>query len=750
MEYRWKRRARGTSAALLTIACAWLGTPALGQERPQSLAPVTVTASPYNVSTASTATRTEQAISEVPLSVDVVPRHLIDDQMAFDLEEVLRNVGVYGSDTSGWGAKSFYIRGFRSDNYYLDGVRQANYVQLDPALVQQVDVLRGSSAGMYGRIEPGGIVNIVTVMPSTAPRLFGELTLGSYDTVRAVADATGPIAGESSLLYRVTAAYQYNNSFRDTVYSGHFTIAPTLSWIPTRADRVDVQFIYQKFTDTVDYGLPLVPVLINSDGVTAQNRISAISNRVYVGPDDNQVRPESSILRINWTHAFEPNWNLRATIGGFNVRQPGTEGGFGSWQDQPDTGWGAVQPQFANIYVGNPSNFYQKQWFGQADLIGRFQALGVRHELLLSAEVLRWSYQYAFWGYQGAGLNPIDVFAPVYQSTGLFYTSPDSIGPTVQTNADDYWWSVTAQDMIQIGSNLRVLLGIRYDHSSVSNSGSYDFGFGPGTFGIDGVKDANWSPRVGASYDVLPWLAAYGSYSTAYGSNDFSVLYDGSISKSQTSRQWEIGVKGHWSGDRLVGRLTYFNLEKNGVTVDVPAAALGDACIAPDPSAPMHCLVQTGKQASHGIELLLQGRLSESLSINAAYQYIHAQVLDGGDWQTPFTVSFPVNARLPDVPYNSGALWLQYRNPTGWGAGLGVTAMSNRPYDYTGTLYLPGFATVDAALSYGWQVGKSRLNAQLNLKNLTNNEHAYDIGWAGTGVLPAEPRSAYATLSVSL
>jgi iron complex outermembrane receptor protein len=731
------------------------GSPPKGvaPREPEELEGVEVSASRYNVAAEATAMKTPMQVYEVPLSVDVVPHHLIEDKQAFTMSEVLSNVGVQATDTSGWGAKSFLIRGFQVDNYYVDGVKQGRYLQVDPSLIQQIEVLRGAAGSLYGRIEPGGVVNVVSTLPQPRLEASVEQTVGSYSLTRTVVDVTGPVPGYTPLQFRVTGAFQYDESFRDTVYGRHLTVAPSISWAPSTTDRVDVRFVYQNLLDTVDYGIPVVPETIDADGIITKQRLASVRDSVYFGPKSNQVYTSTYSTTASWTHSFGDDWKLKPFVNWTVIDQPGTEGGFTGWQDQPDVGWGSTNPTFANIYVGNPSNVNQHQFLAEIDLTGKFSLLGTKNELLVSAEYYQWKAQYQVWVYGGAGLNPIDVNNPVYQSANSFYTPPSSAPPSNSQNVSDTWFSFTIQDMIQIGERVRVLIGLRYDHATAGATGEFIDYPQPGstsTYGREGVTGSQWSPRVGVSVDATSWLSAYGSFSTGYGAPDFfSVLYDGSIPKAENSRQWELGVKGHWLGDRLVGRLTYFNLVKNNMVVDVPAASLGGACISPDPFLPQDCLVQVGAQGSQGLELQLAGRITSWLSVNAYYQYVNASVLDGGDAGTPGTTSFPVGNRLPNVPRNFGSLWIQYTHPAGFGLGGGGTAQTNAPFDYAGTLMLPGFVTLDAAASYRFPVGPVEMRVQLNVKNLTNTHAAYEVGYGGSGVMPNAPMSGYFTFAAT-
>ncbi|NJP09957.1 MAG: TonB-dependent receptor plug domain-containing protein [Leptolyngbyaceae cyanobacterium RU_5_1] len=122
----------------------------------------------YRVPNASTATRTDTPIRDVPASIQVVPRQVLEDQKVQTVRDALRNVsgvtsqGNYG----GTGAGSTNIRGFAQDINFKDGFRNNDFYSIsETANVEQIEVLKEPASVLYGQAQPGGIVNIVTKKP---------------------------------------------------------------------------------------------------------------------------------------------------------------------------------------------------------------------------------------------------------------------------------------------------------------------------------------------------------------------------------------------------------------------------------------------------------------------------------------------------------------------------------------------------------------------------------------------------------
>ena len=152
------------------------------------------------------------------------------------------------------------MRGFASQTFYRNGFRLLQgSASRDMSNVEAVEVLKGPAAILYGLNEPGGMVNVITKQPLATPYYSVNQQFGSYDMYRTTVDATGPVAGNKDVLYRMNLSYQNNNSFRDLVSNENIFVNPQLKWIISPKTQVTAEMEYQHKNFTTDTGY--IPIL---------------------------------------------------------------------------------------------------------------------------------------------------------------------------------------------------------------------------------------------------------------------------------------------------------------------------------------------------------------------------------------------------------------------------------------------------------------------------------------------------------
>lgn len=149
----------------------------------------------YNPSSATTATRTDTPLRDIPASIQIIPQEVIEDQGATTLIDAVRNnaPGVSISDDfGGLDAGNFVIRGFEQGNIFRNGFRDTGtYDVTDLADVERIEVLREPASILFGQLQPGGIVNIVTEQPLRQPTYTVEFTGGQFSFYRPEIDFSG-------------------------------------------------------------------------------------------------------------------------------------------------------------------------------------------------------------------------------------------------------------------------------------------------------------------------------------------------------------------------------------------------------------------------------------------------------------------------------------------------------------------------------------------------------------------------------
>ena len=414
------------------VAANEVTEPSTGKEQPKessepqevTLPEMTVTAKPtdatsYSVPNATTATKTDTPIMETPVSIQVIPQQVLRDQQAYRIADAVKNVSGVQQRFSTGGHDRFIVRGFDlGETLYRNGIRLEG-INFDLANVAQVEVLKGPASVLYGRIEPGGLINAVTKRPQAQPYYSLEQRFGSYDYYRTQFDVTGPITKDGSLLYGFDLSYLNSDSFRDFSFNKRIFVAPALTWRPSEDTEFNLTLEYLNYDFVYNSGIPAFG-----------DRIAPVPiSREYGQPglDDNR---ENTLLDFNWSHRFNNTWKF-----------------------QNGVVWSTYDSTFNEIYAINSASVIgtriaRETWFGHqdadmhtvyADLNGKFDTWSVAHNVLIGAD---------YYSYEGASLNTvispldtIDVFNPVYPVIDVDKQIL-SQGPNIKGVDDNSWYGV--------------------------------------------------------------------------------------------------------------------------------------------------------------------------------------------------------------------------------------------------------------------------------------------------------------------
>jgi len=201
--------------------------------------------------------KTATPLREVPQAISYVTKELMQDQSAVRVGDVVKNF-------SGVNQFTFYddltIRGFRinggSTTQLLNGMRTFSGFWKQPMVnyLERVEVIKGPASALFGNASPGGTVNRVTKKPLAESRKSLSFTTGSFNTTRALADFTGPLNDEKTILYRLNLGYENAQSFRDLQFDKNLVIAPSISFLPTPKTRLNFDAVYNKSNSRLDRG----------------------------------------------------------------------------------------------------------------------------------------------------------------------------------------------------------------------------------------------------------------------------------------------------------------------------------------------------------------------------------------------------------------------------------------------------------------------------------------------------------------
>lgn len=645
----------------------------------------------YSVPDATTATRTDTPIEDIPASIQVVPQPVLEDQGIVEYRDALENVGGVTLDGQygGTDAGSIIIRGFSQDTNFRNGFRNNNFYSIsETANIQQLEVLRGPASILYGLTQPGGIVNIVTEQPLSDPYYSVEFTAGQFSFYRPEIDISGPLTEDEDLLYRLNLAYQNSGSFRDFVNGERFFVAPVLQWNISDSTTLTLEGEYLYDDPVFDRGVSAL-----SDG-----SLVLPVDRFLGYPQLDEFYAEQYRIGYRFEHEFNENWRFRNAGSIFSVWQGGA---------RADNNGGLIDDRFMPRELRDDESRWENYGI-QAEVIGEFNTGSIEHQLLVGVDFSRFTNSYTS---DSADLTPLDIFNPNYD-----IPIPDQLQPryyqTILTND----FGIYVQDQIDLFENVHLLVGGRLDFADQYQNLLGD---------ISEQSDTAFSPRLGIVYQPIEPLSLYASFSRSF----LPVVgrsATGEAFEPERGTQYEVGVKVDVNDDLFL-TLAAFHLTKTNVLT----SDLDD----PDFS------IQVGEQRSQGVEFNAIGEILPGWNVIASYAYTDAEITEDN--------TLPEGSRLANVAEHTASLWTTYEIQNGdfegLGFGLGLFFVDDRP-GYAGgdpeDFELPSYLRADAAVYYR----RDNWRAQINVDNLFDVEY-YETHQGSDIVYPGAPINVRATVS---
>ncbi|WP_072053034.1 TonB-dependent receptor [Hymenobacter terrenus] len=675
------------------------------------LAEVQITARSYTAyrrDATNIATRSETPLRDIPQSVQVLPEAVLRDQQVQLLQESIRN---FAGISQFGGYNDFNMRGFRSGtgNFALNGQRLggSSYTPQPTYNLESVEAIKGPASVLYGFAAPGGIINQTTKLPEATPRREVRLTYGSYNQLRGVADATGPLAQNGKWLYRLLlGAERTDHQMRDWKTRNVF-INPSLTFRPS--ERTDLTLTTSYFHQ-------------NEDGGTWYNRgIMAVEGDLSVLPrnwthhdSNDRGRDRIGNVQLLGRHRLSDQLtvNLLARYSYYHSRQQYHHITRRSY----DPATGTIERHFRDF-----DNITQDA-FVNGYLTWKPTTGSVQHTILAGVD-----YGHSANGYDYAqsydGVPGLNIFNPQYGQINRENYRGEGYNDRFD-NPTTFIGSYV-QDQLTLTPQLKAVLGLRYDrYRSTSLDQDRTEQVSDPTAAVvltrDTSKASAFVPRAGLVYQPLPELSLYGSYSQSFEPQYSNLPRAGGPFDPETGRQWEVGVRAELLGRRLVGSMAVYRIRKVNILTTDPT----------DPDAQRQ--IAGNEATSRGVELTLTGRVLPGLNLISNYAYNEARITKNGNPSQPYGAPWFENA-----PNHSGNLWAVYTVPTGGLAGLGFGGGAyyvGKRYSFDSGFSTPGYKTFDAVVNYQFK----QVSLALNAYNLADTRYYSgvffrDIVWVGNG-----------------
>lgn len=651
----------------------------------------------------SSPTRLPSPIRDIPQSVEVITRKLMDDQRAVRIPDVIRNVsGAFVNQTAGGRQEFINIRGFASGlnifkNGFRDDVTFANRVFRETANLQRIEVIKGPASYLYGRADPSGIMNLITKKPLADSYYAGELIVGSYNLYRPTIDMTGALNDSKSALYRFNGLYESAGSFREGVKSDRIFLAPSFSW--TLGSKTSLLFEGEYMYDN----------RVIDRGLTAIGRgVAPVPISRFLGDPNRRTEFNQGKATLILLHELSSNWTWRT---GF--RASAANEGYDSIEQSGNTATNGVTnlSLFSQPTVG-------QSYYLQNEAIGVFSTGWFEHRLLAGLELGREQLSQTITSQRFGTTN---VFDPTrtFTPTGAVITNFDGV---LRSN----FLAPYIVDQVALLHNLKLTLGGRFD---VFNQEQVDRGT------ETNLAQNFFSPMVGLTYQPLKPVTLYANFSRSFAPQLGAITRSGDLIRPATGTQYEAGLKLEPLEGRLFANLALFHIKQRNVATFDPS----------DPT--FRFSLPTGERRSQGFELDVAGRLMPGWDVIATYAYIDAEMIAGDQ-----VLGISAGNTFANVPLHSGSLWTTYTIQSGplqnLGAGIGFYAAAERLGDLQNSYEMPGYVRTDAALYYRKPeiVRRTNLIASLNFRNLLDTQYYEGSRENRREIYPGVPFTVLGTL----
>lgn len=655
---------------------------------------------------ATTATKTDTPIREIPQSISVITEEQIRDRGMIRLQETVRYAAGVRTEPNGVTISQDYMlgRGGFEVSPYLNGTMIQNprgtYAPLlDTFTLGRVEFLRGPSSVLYGQGTPGGTLNAISKLPQFA--FGGEVGLqyGSFDRKQVQVDIGGSLNSEGTIAGRVVGLVRDAGNQLDYGRDDRWLIMPSFRWRPSGNTDISLLYLHQDDrTRGISQNLPIQATLLAEPG-------RRLEDTTFLGEPTNEGRhAKGDFVTMLITQKLASNIFFRSSTRYSNSSSDSKGVLLNVWS-------GAQNP-FLNaertLLGRSLNNFHNKMTGITSDnnLSAGFATGPLTHQILAGIDYNRAKYK-SDTAY--IAIDPIDIYEPVYSGV------PDiTYRPTGRQTASQLGFYI--QDQIQYEDVASFVFGVRRDRAKIATVGSRTSVTNATTF------------RLGATVNVAPGVTPYVSYSESF-LPITGVNFNGEPYKPQRGRQYEAGVK--W--EPLLGSLitvSAFDIVSSNLIKDDPNNARNK--------------LQIGLVKSQGLEFEAQLSLPELWDVTLSYAYVDAKTAGS---LKPLENGLPIRS----TPKHLASIWVgkhidlgneaalrlgggvRYTGPTIEATAIG--AVINRQQS-------PEFTLVDALAALDWQDWSLAINAT----NLLDNRYYASCGYY-TACAVGQHRTVIGTLS---
>ena len=672
----------------------------------KELKEVIISTEKYKYKRIKSATVSKMPLADIenPQVYNTVTSELIKEQVVTNFNDVLKNAtGVSriweATGRGGDGAAFYSMRGFALQPTMINGLPGINNGNIDPANVDNVEVMKGPSGTLYGGslISYGGLINIVTKKPYD--KFGGEIgyVSGSYGQNRVTADINVPLTDENNVLLRVNTAYQYENSFQNAGFAKTFFFAPSLTYVAN--DKLTFM-INTEFSSGTSAIAPML--FLSRYSPISFSSMELFDNNYKNSFTSNQLTMSNPTfnMQAQMLYKLSENWNSQTVLSTSNSQ---TDGYYAYLWDSAN---GNDFTRFISYRNGDTSTTDIQQNF-----IGNFKIGNLKNRIIVGLEYYDSNINNGSSGYVADGTVSL---ADGSDTGDLTKAGVDNLLVNSfegNSTANNKIMSAFVSDILNITDRLSAMVSLRVDNFS----GATNY------YTTDEISSQTaFSPKFGAVYQIVEnKVSVFGNYMNGFvnvapqqvsdidGTNTQLKSFD-----PEHANQFEFGLKTNLFKEIVSGAISYYDI------------VVKDRLMT-DPNN-INNAIQGGEVKSNGVEVSLTATPMAGLNLIAGYSYNHSEVTkdNPGDGY--------IGLRPEEAgPENLVNFWANYTQVTGklkgFGIGIGGNYASEQKTlnrEAIGTFELPSYTIINSVVSYS----TDKFNLSLKLNNILNEE--YYTGWS--------------------
>jgi outer membrane receptor for ferric coprogen and ferric-rhodotorulic acid len=543
------------------------------------------------------ATGLDLSLRETPQSVTVVSKEQIDDFALTNVNELLSqvtgvNVEKVETDRTYYNSRGFDVTNFQVDGIGLPLIWGIQFGDLDTALFERVEIVRGANGMMTGTGNPSATINYIRKRPTQAFQASASASYGSWNDKRLEADVSGPLNASGSVTGRLVYANEDRGSHLDHYGVNRNVYYGVVSWDITSRLKATAGYSRQDNLATgVLWGaLPLT----YSDGTPIDYPRSASTSADWTYWD---TRDENAFGELRY--AFDSGWQAKATY----THKTFDENAkllyaFGNPDPVTGLGVGAMTGRY-------PSHYKQDLW--EASVSGPVRLFGRQHELVVGASTARAR------GREYEAFSTAELAYPAVGDWGrLQIAEPAYPAPYLAASTEDRLNRFYAAAHLDLSDRLKAVVGVNaIDLKSTGFS-----------YGVDQSRgESKVSPYAGVVVEITPNISAYASYTDIFNPQVEVDINHRRLDAAQ-GKSYEAGLKSEWFGQRLYATAAIFKSEQLG---------LADYAGAFDDGKSYYASVDTFVE---GYELEVSGAVNDRLRIGGGWTQLSVENAAGSDVRT--------------------------------------------------------------------------------------------------------------------